>query len=91
MSSKSKKGINKQTDEPKWHIVLSGKRNIVGVEDNTGLLEDYNNFVDIPPFDVKADPCILLANENAPYLHRDRNQGTFVKRKSITVTVAADL
>ena len=91
MSSKQKKGMNKQTDEPKRHIVLSGKRNIVGVENKTDLSEDYNNFVDIPPFDVKADPCILLANENAPYLHRDRNQGTFVKRKSITVTVAADL
>jgi hypothetical protein len=35
MSSKPKKGINKQTDEPKRHIVLSGKRNIVGVEDKT--------------------------------------------------------
>jgi hypothetical protein len=33
MSSKPKKGINKQTDEPKRHIVLSGNRNIVGVED----------------------------------------------------------
>ena len=90
MSSKPKKGINKQTDEPKWHIVLSGKRNIVGVEDNTGLSEDYNNFVDIPPFTVNANPCILLANEDAPYLRRDHNQGTFVKRKSVTVTVATD-
>ena len=31
MSSKPKKGINKQKDEPKRHIVLPGKRNIVGV------------------------------------------------------------
>ena len=37
MSSKPKKEINKQTDEPKRHIVLSGKRNIVGVEDRTDL------------------------------------------------------
>ena len=37
MSSKPKKGINKQKDEPKQHIVLSGKRNIVGVEDKTDL------------------------------------------------------
>ena len=31
MSSKPKKGVNKQTEEPKRHIVLSGKRNIIGV------------------------------------------------------------
>jgi len=90
MSSKPKKGINKQTDEPKRHIVLSGKRNIIGVENRTDLLEDYNNFVDIPPFTVNVDPCILLANEDAPYLRRDHNQGTFVKRKSVTVPVSAD-
>ena len=87
---KPKKGINKQTDEPKRHIVLSGKRNIVGVEDRTGLSEDYNNFVDIPLFTVNANPCILLTNEDAPYLHRDHNQGIFVKRKSVTVPVPAD-
>jgi hypothetical protein len=34
----------------------------------TDLSEDYNNFVDIPHFTVNADPCILLANEDAPYL-----------------------
>ncbi|XP_039822138.1 uncharacterized protein LOC120684337, partial [Panicum virgatum] len=79
MSSKPKKGINKQKDEPKRHIVLSGKRNIVGVEDKTDLSEEYNNFVAIPPFEVNADPCILLANDDAPYLRRDHNQGTFVK------------
>ena len=84
MSSKPKKGINKQKDEPKRHIVLSGKRNIVGVEDKTDFSEEYNNFVAIPPFEVNADPCILLANDDAPYLRRDHNQGTFVKRKSVT-------
>ena len=70
--------------------VLSGKRYIVGVEDKTDLLEKYNNFVAIPPFKVNADPCILLANDDAPFLRRDHNQGIFVKRKSVTVPVAAD-
>ena len=65
MSSKPKKGINKKTNEPKRHIVLSGKRNIVGVEDKTDLSEEYNNFVAIPPFEVNADPCILLANRKS--------------------------
>ena len=91
MSSKPKKGINKQTDEPKQHIVLSGKRNIVGVEDRIDLSKDYNTFVDIPPFTVNVDPCILLVTEDAPYLRRDHNQGTLVKRKSVTVPIAADL
>ena len=88
MSSKLKKGINKQNDEPKRHIVLSGKRNIVGVEDKTDLSEEYNNFVAIPSFDVNADPCILLANDDVPYLHRDHNQGIFVKRKSVTANLS---
>ena len=80
-----RKGISKQKDESKRHIVLSGKRNIVGVEDKTDLSEEYNNFVVIPPFEVNADPCILLANDDAPYLRRDHNQGTFVKRKFVTI------
>ena len=84
MSSKPKKGINKKTDEPKRHIVLSEKRNIVGVKNNTDMSEDYNNFIDIPPFVVNVDLCILLVKEDAPYLRRDHNQGTFVKRKSVT-------
>ena len=54
------------------------------------MLEDYNNFVDIPTFAFNADPSILLANEDAPYLRYDHNQGTYVKRKSITIPVAAD-
>jgi hypothetical protein len=85
MSSKPKKGINKKKEEPKRHIVLLGKRNIIGVEDKTDLSEEYNNFVGIPPFKVNADPYILLANENTPYLRHDHNQGIFVKRKSATV------
>ena len=67
------------------HSSIRKKRNIVGVEDKTDLSEEYNNFVVIPPFEVNADPCILLANEDAPYLRRNHNQWTFVKRKSITV------
>jgi hypothetical protein len=91
MSNKPKKGINKQTDEPKRHIVLSGKENTVGVEDKTDLSEHYNKFLEIPPFTVNVDPCILLANKDAPYLRRDHNQGTYMKRKIITVPVDADL
>jgi hypothetical protein len=52
MSSKSKNRKNKATntshDEPKCHIVLSGKRNIMGVEDKINMSEDYNKFDKIP-------------------------------------------
>ena len=54
------------------------------------MSEEYNNFVAIPPFEVNADPCTLLANHDAPFLRRDHNQGTFVKKKSVIVPVAAD-
>ena len=76
MATKPKKRKNKQTntsnDEPKRHIVLSGKRNIVGVEDKTDMSEDYNKFGEIPPFAVKTDPSIALNNEDAPWLRRRR-------------------
>ena len=77
MSSIPKKRKNKQTntlyDEPKRHIVLSGKRNIVGVEDKTDMSEDYDKFAEIPPFTVKADPPIPLNNEDAPWLQPKRS------------------
>jgi hypothetical protein len=76
-------GYREATDEPKRHIVLSEKRNIVGVEDKTDLSKDYNKFVEIPPFMVNVDPCILLANEDAPYLHHDCNQRTYVKKRQL--------
>ena len=39
-------------DEPKRHIVLSRKKNIVGVEDKTDMSEYYDKFHEIPPFAV---------------------------------------
>jgi hypothetical protein len=53
MFTKPKKGKNNQTntsyDEPKGHIVLSVKRNVVGLDDNTDISEDYNRFNEISP------------------------------------------
>ena len=54
---KDKKG-NASYDEPKRHIVLSGKRNIVGVDDKTDKSEDYEKFDEIAPFTVNIDPSI---------------------------------
>ena len=69
------KQINTSNDEPKRHIVLSGKRNIVGVEDMTDMSEDYNKFAEIQPFAVKIDPSIALNKEDAPWLRRRRISG----------------
>ena len=78
MSTKPKKRKDKQkntsSDEPKRHIVLSGKRNIVGVDDKTDMSKDYNKFHEIPPFTVKTDPSILLNDEDSPWLRRRRKQ-----------------
>ena len=65
---------NTSSDEPKRHIVLSGKRDIVGVDDKTDMSEDYNKFHEIPPFTVETDPSILLNDEDYPWLWHRRIQ-----------------
>jgi hypothetical protein len=84
MSTKPRKRKDKEAntsyDEPKRHIVLSGKRNIVGVEDKTDMSEDYEKFHEISPFGVKTDPSILLNDEDYPWLRRNK-QGTHAKKK----------
>ncbi len=88
MSTKPKKRKERQEDtsydEPKRHIVLSGKRNIVGVEDKTDMSEDYNKFDDIPPFKVKTDPSIILNNEDCPWLRRSQKKGKHTKKTQKT-------
>ena len=78
MSSRPKKIKHKQTntsyDEPKRHIVLSGKRNIVGVEYKIDMSENYNKFDEIPPFKVTIDPSIKLSEEDVPWLRCNYKQ-----------------
>ena len=74
------KKINTSCDEPKRHLVLSGKRNIVGVEDKIDRSEDYNQFGEIPPFKVKTDPSLKLNDEDAPWLRHNRKEGTQTKK-----------
>ena len=72
-------------NEPKLHIVLYGKRNIVGIEDKLDMSGDYERDDQIPPFIVNKDPRILLNTEDTPWLRQDRNQGSYVKKKFIVV------
>jgi hypothetical protein len=68
MSSKPRKRTKSNTscDEPKRHIVHSGKRTIVGVEDKTDMSQDYNQFGEITPFRVNTDTSLKLNNEDSP-------------------------
>ena len=91
MASKPKKNQGKSDDEPKRHIVLPGKRKIIGVEDISDKLEDFDQLADHPPLSVDVDPSILLSKEDAPYLRRDHDQGTFVKRKITNVPLNNDV
>jgi hypothetical protein len=83
MSTKPKRGKHdeKSTNEPKCHIVLTGKRNIMGIEDKSDISEDYEKDERIPPFYVAKDPSILLAGEDTPWLRNDHNQGHYIKKK----------
>jgi hypothetical protein len=76
ISTKPRKTKDKQTntsnDEPKRHIVLSGKRIIVGVEHKTDMLEDYNKFDEILPFRLNTNPTIFLNKEDTPWLRGRR-------------------
>ena len=90
MVSKPKKNQGKSNDEPKRHIVLPGKRKIIGVEDISDKSEDFDQFDDRPPFSVDVDPSILLSKKDTPYLRRDHNQGMFVTRKVINVPLNND-
>ena len=71
-------------DEPKRHIVLAGKRKIVGVNDVTDE-EEYNKVEDMTPFVVEVDTSILLAEDEAPYARHDHNEGTIVKRTIVNI------
>ena len=85
MSTVPKKRKDKQAnasyDEPKRHIVLSGKRIIVGVEDKTDMSEDYDKFHEIPPFKVNTDPSIKLNEEDCPWLRSNPKKGAHTKNK----------
>jgi len=83
MSIKPKKDKS-DGDEPKRHIVLAGKRKIVGVDDVTDE-EEYNKVEDMTPFAVEVDTSILLAQEEAPYARHDHNEETIVKRTIVNI------
>ena len=57
----------------------------MGIEDKSDMSEDYEKDDRIPPFKVNKDPSILVNDEDTPWLRRDHNQGTYVKKKFTAV------
>ena len=59
------------TRNKKRHVVLPGKRRVVGVE-NVVDEEEYNQFDEVPPFGSCNLP-VILESETTPYLRSDLN------------------
>ena len=81
MSSRPRKRKDKEAntsyDEPKRHIVLSGKRNIVGVDDKTDMSEDHERIcLHIKFLRVSNDET-----HNYPNYYRDSLLGVKHRRK----------
>jgi hypothetical protein len=71
MSTKPKRGKNNKdpiNDQPRRHIVLSRKTNIVGIEDKSDMSLDYEKENIIVPFIVNKDPSTTLNDEDTLWL-----------------------
>ena len=56
----------------------------MGVDDVTDE-EENNKVEDMTPFVMEVDTSIFLAEEEAPYVRHDHNEGTIVKRTIINI------
>ena len=61
--------------DPRWHIVLHGKRRILGVE-NVVDEEEYNQFDELPPFSIGIPSSSGNIDDRA-YLRSDHNEGVY--------------
>ncbi|KAL4575729.1 hypothetical protein LXL04_011813 [Taraxacum kok-saghyz] len=64
----------KDPSKARYHVVLQGKRRILGV-DNVVDEEEYDHFDDLPPFSVGIEPTIF---ENRTTYVRSGVEGTYV-------------
>jgi Domain of unknown function (DUF4216) len=64
----------------KVHVVLFGKRRIIGVENIADELE-YDHFDEIPPFSIGIDPVPVDDGVERVYARTDHEDGLWVKKK----------
>jgi Domain of unknown function (DUF4216) len=67
--------------DKKWHVVLPGKRHIVGVGDVVDE-DEYDHFDEIPPFSTGFKFIHVTDNDDTNYLRSDHEEGVWVKGKS---------
>ncbi|KAL4591425.1 hypothetical protein LXL04_004389 [Taraxacum kok-saghyz] len=66
--------------DTRWHVVLHGKRHILGVE-NVVDEEEYDQFDDLPPFSVGI-PSLNVDFNDVAYLRSDHNEGSYVEQSN---------
>lgn len=62
--------------DSRWHIVMHGKRHILGV-DNVVDEEEYNQFDELPPFSIGI-PSSNEVIDDTTYLRSDHEEGTWI-------------
>jgi hypothetical protein len=59
--------------DKKWHVVLPGKRRIVGVGDVIDE-DEYDHFDEIPPFSIGFKSIPVTDNDDTNYLRSDHEE-----------------
>jgi len=66
--------------DKKWHVVLPGKRRIVGIE-NIVDEEEYDHFDEIPPFSTGITFVPIEDNLEITYLRSDHEEGLWIQKR----------
>ena len=77
-------GQDKSSEQPKRHVVLKGKRRIVGVEDVVDE-QEYNQFDELPSFGQDVHVNLITDNIDAPYVRHDHEEGMVVQTKYVNL------
>lgn len=59
------------------HVVLQGKRKIIGVEDTTE--KEGDGFKDMPPLGLDVDLPLFMEGDEPVYVRRDHDEAIIVK------------
>jgi hypothetical protein len=66
------------TNKEERHVVLQGKRKIIGVK-NVVDDEDCDKFEDLPPFGENVELLLIDDTAEATYIRRDHNEALIVQ------------